>query len=81
MTDWEKSRFYRTDRFVFSRPVDACHFTAVNIKKGLLIFERLKELREEPYTQAEAERAAGMGSYVPPKKVEVHTQQVEEAME
>ncbi|XP_060734942.1 zinc finger protein 593 [Tachysurus vachellii] len=42
---------------------------------------RLKQLKEEPYTQAEAERAAGMGSYVPPKKVEVHTQQVEEDME
>lgn len=42
---------------------------------------RLKQLREEPYTQAEAERAAGMGSYVAPKTVEVHTQQVEEDMD
>ncbi|XP_077476403.1 zinc finger protein 593 isoform X2 [Stigmatopora argus] len=41
---------------------------------------RLKELREEPYTQAEAERAAGMGSYIPPKIVEVKTQPVEEDM-
>ncbi|XP_006631343.1 zinc finger protein 593 [Lepisosteus oculatus] len=41
---------------------------------------RLKQLREEPYTQAEAERAAGMGSYIPPKAVEVHTQPVEEDM-
>uniref|UniRef100_A0A8C6SBA7 Zinc finger protein 593 n=1 Tax=Neogobius melanostomus TaxID=47308 RepID=A0A8C6SBA7_9GOBI len=30
---------------------------------------RLKQLSEEPYTQAEAERAAGMGSYIPPKKL------------
>ncbi|KAJ8398154.1 hypothetical protein AAFF_G00429980 [Aldrovandia affinis] len=41
---------------------------------------RLKQLREEPYTQAEAERAAGMGSYIPHKAVEVQTQQVEEEM-
>ncbi|KAM3594233.1 uncharacterized protein V6R79_004613 [Siganus canaliculatus] len=43
--------------------------------------KRLKQLREEPYTQAEAERAAGMGSYIPPKIVEVKTQAVEEEME
>ncbi|XP_068195320.1 zinc finger protein 593 isoform X2 [Antennarius striatus] len=42
--------------------------------------KRLKQLREEPYTQAEAERAAGMGSYIPPKVVEVKTQPVEEDM-
>lgn len=41
---------------------------------------RLKELKEEPYTQAEAERAAGMGSYIPPKVMEVKTQPVEEDM-
>ncbi|XP_029316079.1 zinc finger protein 593 [Cottoperca gobio] len=41
---------------------------------------RLKKLREEPYTQAEADRAAGMGSYIAPKKVEVKTQTVEEDM-
>ncbi|XP_074047755.1 LOW QUALITY PROTEIN: zinc finger protein 593 [Macrotis lagotis] len=29
--------------------------------------KRLKQLRVEPYSQEEAERAAGMGSYVPPK--------------
>lgn len=45
------------------------------------MFFRLKQLKDEPYTQAEAERAAGMGSYIQPKKVEVHTQQVEEDME
>ncbi|MEE6515486.1 hypothetical protein FKM82_024294 [Ascaphus truei] len=38
---------------------------------------RLKKLRDEPYTQEEAERAAGMGSYIPPKKVEIETQMVE----
>lgn len=42
---------------------------------------RLKQLREEPYTQAEAERAAGMGSYIPPKAVHVTTQPVEEHMD
>ncbi|CAL9686535.1 unnamed protein product [Knipowitschia caucasica] len=42
---------------------------------------RLKQLSEEPYTQAEAERAAGMGSYIAAKKVEVKTQPVEENME
>ncbi|XP_061897518.1 zinc finger protein 593 [Entelurus aequoreus] len=41
---------------------------------------RLKKLREEPYTQEEAERAAGMGSYIPHKTVEVKTQDVEEDM-
>uniref|UniRef100_A0A8D0B0M6 Zinc finger protein 593 n=1 Tax=Salvator merianae TaxID=96440 RepID=A0A8D0B0M6_SALMN len=43
--------------------------------------KRLKQLSEEPYTQEEAERAAGMGSYVLPKKIEVHTQPVEEMEE
>ncbi|XP_072277798.1 zinc finger protein 593 [Pyxicephalus adspersus] len=38
---------------------------------------RLKQLREEPYTQEEAERAAGMGSYRPPKQIQVQTQEVE----
>lgn len=41
---------------------------------------RLKELRVQPYTQAEAERAAGMGSYAPPQSVQVRTQPVEEEM-
>ncbi|MBN3301942.1 zinc finger protein 593 [Amia ocellicauda] len=41
---------------------------------------RLKQLREEPYTQEEAERAAGMGSYIPHKAVEVQTQPVVEDM-
>lgn len=45
-----------------------------------LTLSRLKQLREEPYTQAEAERAAGMGSYIPPKIVEVKTQPIEEDM-
>lgn len=42
---------------------------------------RLKQLSEEPYTQEEAERAAGMGSYIPPKKVRVQTQPLDEALE
>ncbi|XP_063810818.1 zinc finger protein 593 isoform X2 [Pseudophryne corroboree] len=37
---------------------------------------RLKQLKEEPYTQEEAERAAGMGSYIPPKQIEIQTQDV-----
>ncbi|XP_056624012.1 zinc finger protein 593 [Triplophysa dalaica] len=51
------------------------HFKTKHHKK------RLKQLREEPYTQAEAERAAGMGSYIPHKTKEVHTQEVEENMD
>ncbi|KAF6721839.1 Zinc finger protein 593 [Oryzias melastigma] len=43
--------------------------------------KRLKQLKEEPYTQAEADRAAGMGSYIPPKMIEVKTQEVEEDMD
>ncbi|KGL72853.1 Zinc finger protein 593, partial [Tinamus guttatus] len=43
--------------------------------------KRLKQLSEEPYTQEEAERAAGMGSYIPPKKVEVQTQPINEEVE
>ncbi|TNN55328.1 Zinc finger protein 593 [Liparis tanakae] len=42
---------------------------------------RLKQLREGPYTHAEADRAAGMGSYIAAPKVEVETQPVEEDMD
>ncbi|XP_076344074.1 zinc finger protein 593 [Tachypleus tridentatus] len=35
---------------------------------------RLKALEEEPYSQQEAEAAAGMGCYVPPKRHKVETQ-------
>lgn len=35
---------------------------------------RIKALSIEPYTQEEADRAAGVGSYVAPKKVKVETQ-------
>ncbi|XP_048769203.1 zinc finger protein 593-like [Ostrea edulis] len=35
---------------------------------------RLKALSVEPYTQEEADRAAGIGSYKAPKKVAVETQ-------
>ncbi|XP_043916058.1 zinc finger protein 593 [Protopterus annectens] len=41
---------------------------------------RLKQLSEEPYTQEEAERAAGMGCYIPPKKIAVKTQAAVEEM-
>ncbi|XP_048469033.1 zinc finger protein 593 isoform X2 [Rhincodon typus] len=40
----------------------------------------LKQLSEEPYTQEEAERAAGMGCYKPAKKVKIETQAIEEDM-
>ncbi|KAM9432700.1 zinc finger protein 593 isoform 1-T3 [Salvelinus alpinus] len=43
--------------------------------------KRIKLLKDEPYTQAEADRAAGMGSYIPHKTVEVKTQEVEEKMD
>jgi hypothetical protein len=34
----------------------------------------MKALETEPYSHAEAQRAAGMGSYVAPKKFEIKTQ-------
>ncbi|ELT95497.1 hypothetical protein CAPTEDRAFT_132341 [Capitella teleta] len=43
--------------------------------------KRLKELQDEPYTQAEADRAAGMGNYKAPGKVKVTTQDVKEKMD
>ena len=39
---------------------------------------RLKFLETEVYSQKEAEAAAGMGCYVPPKKRKVETQQTDE---
>ena len=39
---------------------------------------RLKALETEPYTQKEAEAAAGMGSYHAPKKKKVTTQPLKE---
>nr|XP_051688687.1 zinc finger protein 593-like [Oryctolagus cuniculus] len=41
------------------------HFRSKDHKK------RLKQLTVEPYSQEEAERAAGMGSYMPPKRLAV----------
>lgn len=34
----------------------------------------MKALETEPYTQEEAKRAAGIGSYIAPKKFEIKTQ-------
>lgn len=34
----------------------------------------MKALQTEPYTQEEANRAAGMGSYIAPKKFDIKTQ-------
>lgn len=42
---------------------------------------RIKALQKEPYTQEEADRAAGMGSYKEPKKVAVETQSIKEDMD
>ncbi|XP_049734299.1 zinc finger protein 593 isoform X1 [Elephas maximus indicus] len=44
------------------------HFRSKDHKK------RLKQLSVEPYSQEEAERAAGMGSYVPPQRLPVPTE-------
>ena len=38
-------------------------------------------MKEEPYTQHEAERAAGMGSYVAPKTLKIVTQDTTDKME
>ncbi|XP_010877919.1 zinc finger protein 593 [Esox lucius] len=51
------------------------HFKTKGHKK------RIKLLKDEPYSQAEADRAAGMGSYIPHKTVEVKTQPIEEDMD
>lgn len=39
---------------------------------------RLKNLELEPYTKDEAERAAGMGSYIHPKRRKVETQPIDD---
>lgn len=44
------------------------HFRSKDHKK------RLKQLSVEPYSQEEAERAAGMGSYIPPQRLAVPTE-------
>ncbi|XP_047621554.1 zinc finger protein 593-like [Phacochoerus africanus] len=44
------------------------HFRSKDHKK------RLKQLSVEPYSQEEAERAVGMGSYVPPQRLAVPTE-------
>jgi len=41
----------------------------------------LKALATEPYSQAEAERASGMGSYIAPKAVAVKTQDISSEMD
>ena len=47
----------------------------------LIRLSRLKLLETEAYSQKEAEAAAGMGSYIAPKKRKVETQQIPEAMQ
>lgn len=41
----------------------------------------MKALQTEPYTQEEANRAAGMGSFIAPKKFEIKTQPSKQALE
>ena len=57
-------------------------WTQFQYELGLYIFSvyRLKALETEPYTQAEADRAAGIGSYVAPKKRKMETQSHTEDM-
>ena len=50
------------------RPTLKAHFKTKDHKK------RIKELKTEPYTIEESERAAGHGSYIAPKKRKVETQ-------
>lgn len=40
----------------------------------------MKALETEPYTQAEADRAAGMGSFIAPKKFVIKTQPPKEKL-
>ena len=40
----------------------------------------MKALETEPVSQEESNRAAGMGSYIPPKKFEIQTIQNKEAL-
>ncbi len=40
----------------------------------------MKALETEPYTQAEADRAAGLGSYIAPKKFVIKTQPTKEKL-
>ena len=47
----------------------------------LKYFFRLKNLATEAFSQEEAERAAGMGSYVPAKKLKVETQNLPSEMD
>ena len=42
---------------------------------------RLKQLEEEPYSIEESLRAAGIGSYVEPKRRKIQSQPIEEGQE
>ena len=62
-------------RYFVSEDVMKGHFRSKPHKK------RLKQLIDEPYSIEESERAAGMGSYIPPKKRKMETQKDEEKIE
>jgi hypothetical protein len=49
-------------------------FALGELRSPTLLFPRLKQLSVEPYSQEEAERAAGMGSYVQPQRLGVPTE-------
>ncbi len=44
------------------------------IQNFIKLLYRMKALETEPYTQAEANRAAGIGSYIKPKSFTIKTQ-------
>ncbi|XP_038049109.1 zinc finger protein 593-like [Patiria miniata] len=63
----------------------ARHFISLHALKehfrSKLHKRRLKALELEPYTQKEADAAAGLGSYHPPKRKKVTTQKIVEDVE
>ncbi|WAR08092.1 ZN593-like protein, partial [Mya arenaria] len=70
---------YRTKRK--TKDIDEIHEDMIPAKSQKLLNQevdydkpgaaQIKALQVEPYTQAEADRAAGMGSYVAPKPIHV----------
>ncbi|KAB7506478.1 Zinc finger protein [Armadillidium nasatum] len=59
-------------RYFITKEAMLSHFRTKGHKR------RLKDLELEPYSQAEAERASGKGSYFEPKRRKVETQPIDE---
>ncbi|RXG72567.1 Zinc finger protein [Armadillidium vulgare] len=59
-------------RYFITKEAMLSHFRAKGHKR------RLKDLELEPYSQAEAERASGKGSYFEPKRRKIETQPIDE---